>query len=142
MITSKVSHYSIIVGFREYCQWESFNATCGPDEVIAMRTAEYGRMELGRCLLQSYGFVGCRKDVLSYVDSKCSGRHRCSFSIPNSDLDKVQPCPGDLKAYLRAGYTCLKGKLRCRAITCITQSLSCQRKYQVTRLSSVEPSFK
>ena len=97
-------------GTREYCQWETFNATCRPDEVIIMKTADYGRMRLGRCLLRDYGYVGCKDDVLKYVDSKCSGRHKCTFKVPDPVLDMVQPCPGDLKSYMQASYACLKGK--------------------------------
>ena len=53
----------------EFCQWETFNATCGEGEVIVMRTARYGRMKLGKCLTTDY-FVGCSADVLSHVDTR------------------------------------------------------------------------
>ena len=75
-----------------------------------MESAQYGRMELGRCLLRDYGYVGCGVSVLPYVDSRCSGRRSCNINIPDPVLDKVQPCPGDLKSYLQASYTCIKGR--------------------------------
>ena len=31
---------------RDYCQWETFNATCRPTEVIVIQTARYGRMQV------------------------------------------------------------------------------------------------
>ena len=55
---------------QEYCQWEVFNASCPRGEVIMMQAAQYGRMELGRCLLRDYGYIGCGKSVLTYVDSR------------------------------------------------------------------------
>ena len=96
---------------REYCQWDVFNASCPRGEVIVMESAQYGRMELGSCLLRDYGYVGCGVSVLPYVDSKCSGRRSCTINIPDPVLDKVQPCPGDLKSYLQASYSCIKGKV-------------------------------
>ena len=93
----------------EYCQWDVFNASCPRGEVIVMESAQYGRMELGRCLLRDYGYVGCGDSVLPYLDSKCSGRRSCTINIPDRVLDKVLPCPGDLKSYLQASYTCIKG---------------------------------
>ena len=75
-----------------------------------MEKAEYGRMRLARCLQRDYGYVGCKDNVLKYVDSKCSGRRKCAFTVPDPVLDMLQPCPGDLKAYMEASYTCLKGE--------------------------------
>jgi len=33
---------------KEYCQFESFNATCPLDQVILVDEARYGRLQLGR----------------------------------------------------------------------------------------------
>lgn len=36
---------------KEYCQWETFNASCpAPDHVIVMMSARYGRMAESRCV--------------------------------------------------------------------------------------------
>jgi len=48
----------------EYCQWESFNATCGRDQVILITAAVYGRMRVGRCVPYDY-YLGCSTDVAS-----------------------------------------------------------------------------
>ncbi|KAK2160989.1 hypothetical protein LSH36_123g05046 [Paralvinella palmiformis] len=93
----------------EYCQWEIFNATCDPDEVIMMTHAQYGRMRLGRCLTTDV-YIGCGGDVLSQMDVKCSGRQSCHLLIPDSSLHQSQPCPGDMMAYLEASFICTKGK--------------------------------
>ena len=47
------------VGIRDYCQFEEFKAECPEGEVIQMTHANYGRMELGRCVEADLGFVGC-----------------------------------------------------------------------------------
>ena len=93
---------------REYCQWEIFNATCEPDEIILMTHAEYGRMRLGRCLTTDV-YIGCGANVLEEIDAKCSGRQSCQLQLPDSSLHKKQPCPDDMVAYLEASYTCVKG---------------------------------
>ena len=65
----KQSWQSHISAEEEFCQWETFNATCPEGEVIVMRTARYGRMKLGKCLTTDY-FVGCSADVLTHVDAR------------------------------------------------------------------------
>jgi len=93
------------------CRWDS--------EVIVMSSASWGRMEANRCLaihptvLAALGhdplFLGCSDNVLSLLDSKCSGRSECEIHIPNPDLDQRKPCYQDLKSYLTASYECVKG---------------------------------
>ena len=50
---------------REYCNWETFNATCPSGKVIFMTSAKYGRMRMGRCL-HAVGahIVGCNEDII------------------------------------------------------------------------------
>lgn len=76
-----------------------------------MQSAEYGRMELGRCITQSYGYLGCSVDVLSVLDSFCSGKTTCDLPASDRHLlsKKAESCPKDIAAYLVATYTCLKG---------------------------------
>lgn len=75
-----------------------------------MESAKYGRMELGRCVIRDYGYVGCSADVLAHMDSRCSGRRSCDIRIPDSTLDRANPCPRDFKTYLEASYGCVQGK--------------------------------
>ena len=75
-----------------------------------MDEAHYGRMQLGRCVEASLGYIGCYKDVLSLVDRSCSGRRACEIPVPNTELDSTQPCFKELKTYLSAGYTCTRGR--------------------------------
>ena len=95
---------------QEYCQWETFNATCsGVNEVVLITAARYGRMRVGRCLPVDY-YVGCFADVLDHVELRCSGRSSCIISVPDAELFRVQPCRKDLVAYFEAAYRCVPGK--------------------------------
>lgn len=94
---------------REYCQFGTFNATCGQDEVIVMQTAKYGRMRFGDCLHEDHGHLGCMSDVRPQLDRRCSGRQRCQIPVPAKFLHSLHPCPKELVVYLEASYRCVKG---------------------------------
>ena len=96
----------------EYCQWESFNASCATNEIVLMDTARYGRMRVGRCVKQTYGKIGCQENILDYADERCSGRASCRMLVPDISVSGIKPCPGDLTSYLEVTYSCLKGIVR------------------------------
>ena len=96
---------------KEICQWETFNATCGADEIVLVRSARYGRMQQGRCIESDYR-IGCDADILLTVDARCSGRHHCTIDIPDSTLHRQVDCLKDILAYMQAEYTCVKGIYR------------------------------
>jgi len=104
-VVSSISN--VVTEVREYCEWESFNATCQSDEVIVMVTAKYGRMRLGRCVTKNYGHIGCSSDVTSDFDALCSGRRTCLVGV--IALHDKLSCPTDFKSYLEASYDCVKG---------------------------------
>ena len=93
----------------EYCQWEELEISCERGEVIVISAAYYGRMQYGRCIRRDYGYVGCYADVRALADTRCSGHRSCRISVPDKLFDGTTPCPEDLKLYLMAGYTCVKG---------------------------------
>ena len=45
----------------EYCWWEKFNATCGPESAIIMADSKFGRMKVGRCAHAKDDAIGCQK---------------------------------------------------------------------------------
>ena len=92
----------------EYCQMETFKASCPLDNVLVMTRAEYGRMAKGRCVKESYGNMPCSADVLDRLDRFCSGRQTCEFFV--GKLHGTQPCSLELAAYLQVEYHCQKGK--------------------------------
>src|SRR6218665_1055619 len=98
-----------VIGRTEYCQWETFNATCRPEEMILMQSARYGRMRFGRCMREDHGSVGCSANVLEYMDRKCSGRRTCQITIPDASLHANLQCPKEVMPYLDAVYTCITG---------------------------------
>jgi len=73
-----------------------------------MKTAVYGRMEQGRCAELDMGYIGCNADVLDLADDRCSGRRMCDITVPDLTFESTKPCL-ELKSYLRASYTCIKG---------------------------------
>lgn len=94
---------------REYCTWDTFEASCAPDEVIVMTSARYGRMKLGRCVKKNFGYGGCAADVLAHMDRLCSGKRKCTTTIPDQNMRDMRPC-SELESYLEAGYECVKGR--------------------------------
>ena len=56
-----------VSGPREYCQWETFTAECPDGEILLMKNGVYGRMHLGRCVKNDFGYIGCGSDVLDQV---------------------------------------------------------------------------
>ena len=93
---------------REYCHWETFQTSCGPGEMIVIREAMYGRMKIGRCVKEDFGYIGCGKNVTNQLHSLCSGRRECEF--PVTLLHGNHHCSNDLTAYLVADLDCVKGK--------------------------------
>jgi len=94
---------------REFCDWETANATCpGPDELVVVRGARYGRLRLNRCAAKSYGNLGCGADVTAMFASTCSARPSCHVTVIS--LHGIHTtCPSDLKAYVELTYDCVKG---------------------------------
>ena len=84
----------------------------GMMRVIVIERAQYGRMELGRCVeVDLMGHLGCQTDVLGLVDRRCSGRRRCEIRVPDAELENTRPCLRELKTYLHIEYRCIAGLL-------------------------------
>lgn len=84
-----------------------------------MQSAVYGRMRIGRCIeaeeVEAIGDgprqLACSVDVLSLLDSKCSGKTNCEIRVSDFSKENHQPCFPGLKMYLEASHECIKGKL-------------------------------
>jgi len=108
---------TLVADPREVCDAEKFRPMCTDGEVVVMTEAMYGRMTIGRCVRTDYGYVSCGVNVLSYLDSKCSGRRSCELGIPDQGLKNViaaapNRCPREFKTYLNASYDCYEGKTK------------------------------
>ena len=69
-----------------------------------------GREGAGRrSLLRDSPGVAQGRDARALADGRCSGRRSCRISVPDQLFDGTTPCPEDLKLYLMADYTCVKG---------------------------------
>ena len=92
----------------EVCEGETFNVTCAAHEVLQVRSARYGRMQLGRCVTQVYG-QPCSVDVTAHVDGRCAGRRACALDVI-SLKEHQSSCSIDLRSYLEVEYTCTSGE--------------------------------
>jgi len=86
---------------------------CQIGHTIMMTSAEYGRMNVGRCIRKSEDLIGCSNNVLPLVDRWCSGRQECIIDVPTEELEAMNTqCIKILIKYLQVTYTCLKGQIR------------------------------
>jgi hypothetical protein len=93
----------------EVCNRELLNVSCGRDEVVYVERALYGRMQLGRCVKQDLGYLGCEVDVTAYIRAKCTGRPTCNMRVPDDTLHDYKPCPIDTTSYLQLSHRCVPG---------------------------------
>jgi len=94
----------------DYCLEQQLDTQCASDEIITVDTARYGRMRLNRCVHTDYGFIGCGTDVTDVLAGHCAGRHRCQVVNIEALFAASRVCPTDLKSYLEASFTCVKGR--------------------------------
>ena len=112
---------------KEYCLREKFEADCsGPvptsattaalttesgtivEGKILMRSAQYGRPHLGRCVQRHFhGFQGCVVNVLHTLDHLCSGRRHCSVDVFQT-FSSLKPC-SEIESFLEADFICVPG---------------------------------
>ena len=75
-----------------------------------MQSAQYGSIRIGECLKEDpFDQIGCSVDVLSVLDTHCSGRRHCDMRVPNNEMDDLKTCKHDFTRYLEASYWCIKG---------------------------------
>ena len=95
---------------RDYCDGETFEAKCKQDQFIIIKSALYGRMSVGRCVLKEYGYIGCQENVTYLVNKLCSGRNECRFEVTANEFEGSKPCPDGFDSYLQIEFTCTKCK--------------------------------
>ena len=96
---------------QEYCNSETFEASCAEGMVIVMQSALYGRMRLRRCVQTDFGFVGCSSDVLHLMDRRCSGQRTCSVRVADAMFEDASVCNVEFKSHLEAVYSCMPGNI-------------------------------
>lgn len=99
-----------VLSVSEYCNRETFTASCDIHEVIVMQHSVYGRMKIGKCVKEDYGLgtIGCSGDVKQTMHDKCSGRRHCEVHV--AQLDISLPCLKEMSPYLEASFICRKSK--------------------------------
>jgi len=82
--------------------------------------AIYGRRHIGKCIdpeevegvENNSQYLGCYANVLSLLDSKCSGKKNCEILVPDADLQQTKPCRKGLTLFLEVKYDCVEGTVR------------------------------
>ena len=102
----------------EYCNSEVFQPRCsGPDEVIVVLDAHFGRKHIGRCLKdeqtmeainEDERFLGCYSDVKHLVSPKCSGKTSCEIRV--AELPPPMTCFNFLRSYLGVSFRCIRSE--------------------------------
>lgn len=95
---------------QEYCDNESFEPHCQPNESIVIVSAIYGHMKQGRCIEIDTPYFGCETDVKHILEKQCSGKPTCAIEIDDDELTSTKPCSRGISVYLDAVYACVKGK--------------------------------
>ena len=100
---------SVITG--EYCDYESFEASCDEGEIVVIGKAKYGHIALGRCVDFDTGQLGCETDVFDILNAECSGKQSCSIPTVGERFRGVSTCRRSFAHYLQTTYACIKGRL-------------------------------
>src|SRR6218665_745894 len=113
LVWGRALHFLLLIfeDAKEYCHNEQFVAKCPDNDLILITSAMYGRMRVGKCVKEGFGYLECYADVTRHIHERCSGRPSCAIRVPDATLDGTKPCNEDLKSYLDVNFTCIKGKL-------------------------------
>ena len=95
---------------QEICITKPYHASCLEGSVITMSYAQYGRMDVGKCITSGQPNMGCSVDVISDLDAMCSGQRECSIDSPGAKLENSNPCQPGYSPFLKAAYNCIEGK--------------------------------
>ncbi|ELU07864.1 hypothetical protein CAPTEDRAFT_224737 [Capitella teleta] len=100
--------YGVYGSTEEYCDHDTFDASCNTGETIIIGGAEYGHMAEGKCIQVDLGVFGCKADVSSILSAECSGKQSCSLNVDDEALRNTKPCSVGILVYLKATYFCVK----------------------------------
>ena len=93
----------------DYCDRDDFTAKCNESQVILMEVADIGRMRSQSRCIPGQAYIGCRTNILPYMDQQCSGRMECTLEV--GDLEQLnRACSPDYKLYLEAEFSCVDGE--------------------------------
>ena len=88
---------------------DSYQARCPQNSVIMMTSSVYGRINVGKCISSGQSNMGCQTDVLTKMDTICSGNRECVVERLVSKLVEFNPCPAGTTPFLKVSYSCAKG---------------------------------
>ncbi len=94
----------------EVCITETEEIRCPDRSVITVTSADYGRMQLGKCVQMDI-YTGCSVDILALADSWCSGLETCQVSNqPGQMIEQAGfSCSKEMASYIDIQYSCVEG---------------------------------
>ncbi|ELU07866.1 hypothetical protein CAPTEDRAFT_224739 [Capitella teleta] len=107
LCTQKVFPWGRVIS-DEYCDHETFQPQCNPDEHIVIISATYGHMQKGKCIELDTPYFGCQVDVKTLLGTLCSEKISCSIRTNADVLRSTKPCSKGITVYLDATYACIK----------------------------------
>ena len=72
--------------------------------------------------MRTDGYVGCSDDVMSELQSACSGQQSCQVQVDDTTFSRATACPSELESYLSVMYRCTTGNTNDTAFTRVTPS--------------------
>lgn len=94
----------------EFCDYESFQASCNSAEILQILKADYGHMHVGKCIEADIGFLGCKQDVTGLLRSICDGKKDCEIRVDDQKLRDTRPCTPGIDVFLDVSFVCLKSE--------------------------------
>merc|ERR1712038_1432197 len=95
-------------GEQTVCEGGNFDIQCGPDKLIKIKSAFYGRKNIDACpssvAILSIPDCGCTAtEALQRVETRCNRKKSCNIPASNGLLG--DPCRGVYK-YMTVSWTC------------------------------------
>ena len=78
--------------------------------MLFVKSAQYGRMEIGRCVKSQQFGIGCSNDATREVERACAGKASCELTVSNQLRVEVDDaCEQELAGYALIDYDCIDG---------------------------------
>ena len=91
------------------CELKAQTISCSPQQSIVIKEAEYGHIGISECIEVDTGHFGCKIDVSSLLEQKCTGSS-CTIDVNGPSLRQMNPCRRGLDVFLKLKYFCVDGK--------------------------------
>ncbi|ELU14265.1 hypothetical protein CAPTEDRAFT_224986 [Capitella teleta] len=116
------------------CVYQEHSLQCPKQQSLVIRSAEYGHIGISECIEVDTGHFGCKVDVASVLESRCSGKTSCSISVSDESIRELNPCRKGLDVFIQLTYLCIDAK---PLLPCQPQMVTSKLSYISSRQTSV-----